>query len=147
MSPRVEGEWRCPACRHGRKLTAWATANVTGKLNPDGEVDWTDGEQFELHEDSIMCTIHHTERAGLERWFRGRWCQLAPCTWTAENFREMPWKGPFACEGGVVKGSGRYGLIGDYGPCPNCRGNGELWLPRREAVAVLAGLDRENAAA
>lgn len=74
---RVEGELRCPKCRHGRHISAWAEANIHGHLGPDGLVQPDEIEQHgedDVYEGSIQCDRHPYLR--LERWHEGRWREV-----------------------------------------------------------------------
>ena len=111
-----EGAFRCSDCGHGRRLSAWAGANVYGRLDERGEVDWTDGEQFELYESSIQCDLH--PNAPLERKVNGRWSRWVNCS--ASNCRE-------GREAGY-----------SHKRCESCDGNLGRWVPIRDLPTAEA---------
>lgn len=115
---RIEGEWRCETCGHGRRLTAVAGVNVYGELGRDGLVSLINDEQFELYDSSVQCTLHPGDP--LQRWFDGHWTRWVPCDnckGTGIGRTPMPFTNPYNP---------------DFRSCEECSGRGGAWRFKRQ---------------
>lgn len=115
--------YRCAECRHGRYLTAWAAANIQGKLGADGDLDtWDYTDTWGVFEDSIECSKHPS--GVIERQVDGQWCRWWQCA---------------ACKGTGRTNQGEHWRSRDGYPCPaegillagRERGVHEGWIPLR----------------
>jgi hypothetical protein len=79
QTPAEPSVYRCADCGHGRRLSAWAHANLYGPLGADGEISEYDGiEPWEDPiEESIDCSRH--PGAIIEKFTNGEWCRWWRC--------------------------------------------------------------------
>jgi hypothetical protein len=120
----AESRYRCSDCGHGDRLSAWAMANVFGRLLPDCElgayVEESDSDQTELYESSIQCDDHPSGR--IEKRIDRRWTMEVDCDYVEEKPGFSPTHTlVHRCDGGRVY----FGHL----ICPKCHGRGRIDVP------------------
>jgi hypothetical protein len=125
--------YRCVHCGDGKRLMAWAPANVYGPVAADGDLAQHDDvwDMDGVHEDSIQCTEHPD--CGIEKYVDGKWC----CWWNCPKCKGTgrvgaTGRGPapdgYPCRAETFKGSNTWGSWGVHSG----------WFPVEEVARVMA---------